>query len=82
VSIGVVILLGRYISIICLMAIAGSLLAKPKLESTAGTLRTDTLLFTSIWVGTILIVGALTFVPVLVLGPIAEHLAMHHGQLF
>jgi potassium-transporting ATPase potassium-binding subunit len=82
VSIGVVILLGRYISIVALLAIAGSLMAKPKLEPTAGTLRTDTLLFTGVWVGTILIIGALTFVPVLMLGPVAEHLAMLGRQLF
>lgn len=82
ISIGLVILLGRYISIIILLAIAGSLLAKPKLEPGPGTLYTNTPLFAVIWVGVILIVGALTFVPVLVLGPIAEHLALLRGALF
>lgn len=82
VSIGIVILLGRYISIIALLAIAGSLLAKPKLEPGPGTLYTNNPLFAVIWVGVILIVGALTFVPVLVLGPIAEHLAMLRGTLY
>ncbi len=76
VSIGLVILLGRYPAIIALLAIAGSLLAKPKMESGVGTLRTNTILFTMVWLGVILIVGALTFVPVLVLGPIADQLAM------
>jgi K+-transporting ATPase ATPase A chain len=82
VSIGIVILLGRYISIIALLAIAGSLLAKPKLESGPGTLQTNTPLFATVWVGVILIVGALTFLPVLALGPIAEDLAIQAGQLF
>lgn len=82
ISIGIVILLGRYISMIALMAIAGSLLSKPKVEVGPGTLRTNTPLFAMVWVGVILIVGALTFVPVLVLGPLAEHLAMLGGKLF
>jgi K+-transporting ATPase ATPase A chain len=82
ISIGLVILLGRYISIIALLAIAGSLLTKPKAEPGPGTLRTNTLLYGAVWLGVILIVGALTFVPVLVLGPLAEHLAMLSGKLF
>lgn len=82
ISIGIVILLGRYISIIALLAIAGSLLGKPKVEPGPGTLQTNTPLFALVWVGIILIVGALTFVPVLALGPVAEHLAMMAGTLF
>ena len=82
ISLGIVILLGRYVSIIALLAIAGSLLTKPKMEPGPGTLRTNTFLFALVWVGVILIVGALTFVPVLVLGPIADHLSMMHGKLF
>lgn len=82
VSIGMVILLGRYPSIIAMLAIAGSLLSKPKVDSGIGTLRTNTLLFSVVWVGIILIVGALTFVPVLMLGPIAEQLAMLAGKMF
>lgn len=82
ISIGLVILLGRYISMISLLAIAGSLLRKPYTEPNVGTLRIDTVLFTAIWLGIIVIVGALTFVPVLVLGPLAEHLAMLQSQLF
>jgi len=82
ISIGLVILLGRYISMIALMAIAGSLLSKPKVEPGPGTLRTNTLLYGAVWLSVILIVGALTFVPVLVLGPLAEHMAMLGGKLF
>lgn len=82
ISIGLVILLGRYISIIALMAIAGSLLSKPKVVPGPGTLQTNTLLYGGVWLCVILIIGALTFVPVLVLGPIAEHMAMLSGKLF
>ncbi len=82
ISIGIIILLGRYISVIALLAIAGSLLAKPKVEAGPGTLRTDTFLFATVWLSVILIVGALTFVPALVLGPIAEHLQMLAGTLY
>lgn len=82
ISIGLVILMGRYVSMIALLAISASLLSKPKVEPGPGTLRTNTLLFTAIWLGIIVVVGALTFVPVLALGPIAEHLAMLNGNLF
>jgi len=77
-----VILIGRYPPIIFMMAVAGSLAAKPRAAVTAGTLRTDTFLFGAFWLGTILVVGALTFVPALVLGPIAEHFAMKQLLVF
>ena len=77
-----VILLGRYPPIIFMMALAGSVAAKPTTPATSGTLRTDTLKFGAFWFGTILVVGALTFVPALVLGPIAEFFAMKSGLLF
>ncbi|MDB5097691.1 MAG: potassium transporter ATPase [Cyanobacteria bacterium RYN_339] len=82
VSIGVVMLLGRYVSIIALMAIAGSLMRKKRVPVGPGTLRTDTALFGALWLATILIVGALTFFPVVALGPVAEHLAMLAGKAF
>ncbi|HXZ00324.1 MAG TPA: potassium-transporting ATPase subunit KdpA [Stellaceae bacterium] len=81
-ALGVVILLGRYPPIIFMMAVAGSVAAKPTLAATVGTLRTDTLKFGAFWLGTILVVGALTFFPALVLGPIAEHVAMKSGLAF
>jgi len=79
---GIVILLGRYPPIIFMMAVAGSVAAKPTLAFTVGTLRTDTLKFGAFWLGTILVVGALTFFPALVLGPIAEFFAMKSGLVF
>ena len=79
---GIVILFGRYPPIIFMMAVAGSLASKPTLEFTVGTLRTDTVKFGIFWLGTILVVGALTFFPALVLGPIAEFFAMKSGLTF
>ncbi|WP_438492670.1 potassium-transporting ATPase subunit KdpA [Paenibacillus sp. IHBB 3054] len=73
---GIVMLLGRYISIIAMLAVAGSLIRKQPVPETIGTFRTDNGLFTGILIGTVLIIGALTFLPVVVLGPIAEHLTL------
>lgn len=75
-SLGVVMLLGRYISIVAMLAIAGSLAVKRTIPATVGTFRTDTPLFTMILMAIILVVGALTFFPVVAIGPIAEHLGM------
>lgn len=75
-TIGLVILFGRYISIIAMLAIAGSLATKRSVAATVGTFRTDTPLFTVILIVIILVVGSLTFFPTLALGPIAEHLGM------
>ncbi len=76
IAIGIVMLLGRYISMIAMLAIAGSLAVKRVVPVTTGTLRTHTPLFAGILVMMIVVVGALTFFPSLALGPIAEHLAM------
>jgi potassium-transporting ATPase potassium-binding subunit len=67
-----VMLAGRYIPIIALLLLADSMAQKQPVPETTGTLRTDTLLFTSITGGIIIILGALTFLPILALGPIAE----------
>ncbi|WP_062196901.1 potassium-transporting ATPase subunit KdpA [Massilibacterium senegalense] len=76
ISTGLVMLLGRYISIIALLAVAGSLAKKQPIPETIGTFKTDQPLFALLLIGTVLIVGALTFLPVLVLGPIAEYLTI------
>lgn len=78
VSIGLVMLFGRYISMIAMLAIAGSLAVKRTVPVTPGTLRTNTPLFTGVMIMIMLVIGALTFFPALALGPIAEHLAMPH----
>lgn len=76
ISTGLVMLFGRYISMVALLAVAGSLLRKQWVPETIGTFRTDNGLFVGILVGTVLIIGALTFLPAIVLGPIAEHLTI------
>jgi K+-transporting ATPase ATPase A chain len=76
ISTGLVMLFGRYISMIALLAVAGSMMRKQWVPETIGTFRTDNGLFVGILVGTVLIIGALTFLPAIVLGPIAEHLTI------
>lgn len=73
---GAVMLLGRYVSLIAMLAVAGSLIRKKPVPETTGTFRTDNGLFTGILMGTVLIIGALTFLPVIVLGPVAEYLTL------
>lgn len=70
---GLVMLLGRFLSIIATLALASSLAAKQATPITVGTLRTDTLTFGFVLFATILLLGALLFLPVAVLGPVAEH---------
>jgi K+-transporting ATPase ATPase A chain len=72
-TLGIAMLLGRFAYVIPVMAIAGSLVAKPKLESSAGTLPTHGPLFIGLVLGVILIVGGLMFFPAMSLGPIVEH---------
>lgn len=77
VSTGLAMFFGRYLTIILQLAIA-SLLAKKMLYSDSiGTLKTDTPMFTFLLVGIVLMIGALTFLPALALGPITEHLQIH-----
>jgi K+-transporting ATPase ATPase A chain len=67
----------RYWLIVPTLAIAGSLAKKKLVPQTSGTLPTHTPLFVAMLVGTIVVVGALTFIPALALGPIIEHLLAH-----
>lgn len=73
---GLVMLLGRYVSMIAMLAVAGSFVRKQWVPETIGTLRTDNRWFVGILVGAVLIIGALTFLPAIALGPIAEHLTL------
>lgn len=81
-TLGLSMWIGRFLFLIPLLAAAGSLAAKKKIPSTAGTFPTHGPLFVGLLVGTVLIVGALTFFPALSLGPIVEHYLMHSGKLF
>lgn len=78
---GVVMLLGRYVTLIAMFAVAGSLAAKPHIPESVGTLKTDTFVFSGVFVVITIIVGALTFFPALAIGPIGEQLQMLSGLL-
>jgi len=81
-SLGVNTLIGRFFMIIPMLAIAGNLARKQAVPPSAGTFPVTTPLFSVLLVGTIVIVGALTFFPALSLGPILEHLLMQAGKAF
>ena len=73
---GIAMLIARYWLAIPTLAIAGSLAAKKPVPASSGTLPTHTPLFVVMLIGVLIIVGALTFIPALALGPIVEHLTM------
>jgi len=81
-TLGLATIIGRFLFLLPLMAVAGSLAMKKRVPVTSGTLPTDGGLFVSLLVGTVVIVGALTFFPALSLGPIVEHFLMQQGRLF
>ncbi|MFK4068978.1 potassium-transporting ATPase subunit KdpA [Streptomyces sp. NPDC029674] len=74
-TIGIAMLLGRFLPMVFVLALAGSLAQQQPVPATAGTLRTEKPLFTGLLVGTIMIITGLTFFPALALGPLAEGLA-------
>ncbi len=76
---GFAMLIGRYAAIVPTLALAGALAAKPRNDRTAGTLRTDSPLFVILLIATIVVVGALTFVPGDALGPVVEHLMLQRA---
>ncbi|MDB5531507.1 MAG: kdpA [Devosia sp.] len=82
ITLGIGMLMGRFLVIIPALAIAGALAAKKTVPASGGTLPTDGTLFVGLLLGVIVIVGGLTFFPALALGPIVEHLAMLAGQTF
>jgi K+-transporting ATPase ATPase A chain len=75
-TLGIAMLLGRFFMIIPILALAGAMAGKKLLPQTAGTFPVSGLTFVALLVGTVLIVGALTFLPALALGPIVEHFLM------
>jgi len=81
-TLGVAMWIGRFFIIVPVLAIAGSLAAKKVHPESAGSFPTTGLLWIGLLIGIILVLGGLTFLPSLALGPIADHLAMIHGQLF
>jgi len=81
-TLGLATLIGRFLFIIPMLAVAGSLAAKRKIPASSGTLPTHGALFVGLLVGTVIIVGALTYFPALSLGPIVEHFLMREGKTF
>ena len=82
VTLAITMLAGRFLMIIPMLAIAGNLAGKKYVPPSIGTFPVTTPLFTTLLIGVILIVGALTFFPALSLGPILEHLLMTAGKTF
>lgn len=82
VTLGIAMLLGRFAYVVPVMAIAGSLAAKPRAPESAGMLPTHGPLFVGLLVGIILILGGLQYMPALALGPLAEHFSMLAGRTF
>jgi K+-transporting ATPase ATPase A chain len=81
-TLGLAMGIGRFLFLLPLLAVAGSLAAKKRIPATTGTFPTHGALFVGLLVGTIVIVGALTFFPALSLGPIVEHYLLQSGKLF
>jgi K+-transporting ATPase ATPase A chain len=81
-GLGTAMLFGRFAFLIPVLAIAGSLAAKPKLPASSGTFPTDSVLFTGLLIGVIIILGGLQFMPADTLGPIAEHFALFAGKTY
>ena len=76
-TIGIAILIGRFLMIVPLLAMAGALAKKSLVPASSGTFPTDTTTFAALLVGIVIIVGALTYIPGLALGPVVEHFKMH-----
>jgi K+-transporting ATPase ATPase A chain len=81
-TIGASTLIGRFLMIVPVLAIAGSLGRKKRVPPSSGTFPVTTPLFSAVLVSVVVILGALTFFPALSLGPIVEHLLMNQGQVF
>ena len=81
-TIGLAMFIGRFLMIVPMLAIAGSLAAKKIVPASAGTFPTHGPVFVGLVIGVILIVGGLTFFPALALGPLVEQLSMNAGTLF
>jgi K+-transporting ATPase ATPase A chain len=81
-TLGVAMFIGRFLMIIPIMAIAGSLGAKKLIPAGPGSFPVSGATFTLLLIGTVVLVGALNFLPALTLGPVVEHFLMGAGKLF
>jgi potassium-transporting ATPase potassium-binding subunit len=82
VALAATMLMGRFVVIIPILAMAGSFAAKKTVPTSYGAFPTDTGLFVALLIGTVVIIGGLTFFPALALGPIVEHYALLAGDRF
>jgi len=81
-TLGIAMLVGRFLMIVPILALAGNLASKRLIPASSGTFRTEGLTFVVLLIGTVVLVGALTFLPALAIGPIVEHYLMGAGTLF
>ncbi|MDB6068463.1 MAG: K+-transporting ATPase, KdpA [Pedosphaera sp.] len=81
-TLGLAMLMGRFLMIVPIMALAGSLVQKKVVPQSAGTFPVSGFTFTALLIGTVLLVGALTYLPALALGPVVEHFLTQQGKLF
>jgi K+-transporting ATPase ATPase A chain len=81
-TLGLAMFIGRFLMIVPMLAVAGSLVQKKIVPISAGTFPTDSPLFVGLVVGVIAITGGLIYFPAVSLGPVVEHFAMHAGNLF
>ena len=81
-TLGLAMLIGRFLMIVPIMALAGSLVAKKVAPASAGTFPVSGGTFVILLIGTVLLIGALNFLPALALGPIVEHFLTLQGKLF
>jgi potassium-transporting ATPase potassium-binding subunit len=81
-ALGLAMLIGRFLMIVPILALAGNLAGKKLIPASAGTFQCEGVTFVALLIGTVLLVGALTFLPALAMGPVVEHYLMHAGTLF
>ena len=82
ITLGLAMLIGRFLMIVPILALAGNLAGKKLIPASAGTFQVEGFTFVVLLIGTVLLVGALTFLPALAMGPIVEHFLMGAGTLF
>jgi K+-transporting ATPase ATPase A chain len=81
-TLGIAMLIGRFLMIVPILALAGNLAGKKLVPESAGTFKVEGATFTVLLIGTVVLVGALTFLPALAMGPVVEHFLMGAGSLF
>jgi K+-transporting ATPase ATPase A chain len=81
-TLGLAMLFGRFLMIVPILALAGNLASKKLIPASAGTFKVEGFTFIVLLIGTVLLIGALTFLPALAMGPVVEHNQMGAGTLY